>query len=181
MTRSEPRAWKLRQRSEVEDSPKFGVTSVCGRRRDMEDSVLVQPSFTQGFHYFGIFDGHGCSHVATMCKERLHEIVNEEIDSAHENLEWKLTMENRFARMDDEVNCKSQSNQTFTCRCELQTPHCDAVGFTVAIVTPDKLVVSNCGDSRTVLCQKGVVIPLSSENSSPISHSLPILSNKFDF
>ncbi|KHN17892.1 Protein phosphatase 2C 37 [Glycine soja] len=165
--------------SEVEDSPKFGVTSVCGRRRDMEDSVSVRPSFTQGFHYFGVFDGHGCSHVATMCKERLHEIVNEEIDSARENLEWKLTMENGFARMDDEVNRRSQSNQTFTCRCELQTPHCNAVRSTVvivvamldvrstavvAIVTPDKLVVSNCGDSRAVLCRKGVAIPLSSDH-----------------
>ncbi|KAG5055354.1 hypothetical protein JHK85_007864 [Glycine max] len=50
----------------------------------MEDSVSVRPSFTQGFHYFGVFDGHGCSHVATMCKEWLHEIVNEEIDRARE-------------------------------------------------------------------------------------------------
>ncbi|KAG4923365.1 protein phosphatase 2C 37-like [Glycine soja] len=153
--------------SEVEEeSPKFGVTSVCGRRRDMEDSVSVRPCFTQGFHYFGVFDGHGCSHVATMCKERLHEIVNEEIESARENLEWKLTMENGFARMDDEVHRRSQSNQTFTCRCELQTPHCDAVGSTavVAVVTPDKIVVSNCGDSRAVLCRNGVAIPLSSDH-----------------
>ncbi|XP_040873474.1 uncharacterized protein [Glycine max] len=52
--------------------------------------------------------------VATMCKERLHEIVNEEMDHAHENLEWKLTMKNEFARMDDKVHCLSQSNQTFT-------------------------------------------------------------------
>ena len=111
--------------------------------------------------------------VATMCKERLHEIVNEEIESARENLEWKLTMENGFARMDDEVHRRSQSNQTFTCRCELQTPHCDAVGSTavVAVVTPDKIVVSNCGDSRAVLCRNGVAIPLSSD------HKVILLSN----
>ncbi|TKY47466.1 phosphatase 2C 37 [Spatholobus suberectus] len=153
--------------SEVEQCPKFGVTSVCGRRRDMEDSVSVRPCFSQqGLHYFGVFDGHGCSHVATMCKERLHEIVNEEILGARENLEWKSTMENGFARMDDEVLRGSQSNQTFSCRCELQTPHCDAVGSTavVAVVTPDKLVVSNCGDSRAVLCRNGVAIPLSSDH-----------------
>ncbi|KAG5064582.1 hypothetical protein JHK85_005765 [Glycine max] len=53
----------------------------------MEDFVSVRPSFTQGFHYFGVFDGHDCSHVATMCKERLHDILNEEIDHARENLE----------------------------------------------------------------------------------------------
>ena len=107
-----------------------------------------------------------------MCKERLHEIVNEEIDSARENLEWKLTMENGFARMDDEVNRRSQSNQTFTCRCELQTPHYDVVRSTavVAIVTSDKLVVSNCGDSRAVLCRKGVAIPLSSDHKVIFLH-----------
>ncbi|XP_061368928.1 protein phosphatase 2C 37-like isoform X2 [Gastrolobium bilobum] len=152
---------------EVEECPKFGVTSVCGRRRDMEDSVSVHPSFSQEkFNYFGVFDGHGCSHVATMCKERLHEIVKEEIHVARENLEWKSTMEHAFARMDDEVQSWSQSNQTSPCRCELQTPHCDAVGSTavVAVVTQDKLVVSNCGDSRAVLCRKGVAIPLSSDH-----------------
>lgn len=51
---------------EDDKSPKFGVTSVCGRRRDMEDSVSVRPFFCHdhpSFHYFGVFDGHGCSHV----------------------------------------------------------------------------------------------------------------------
>lgn len=55
----------------VSECPKFGVTSVCGRRRDMEDAVSVRPSFCQesnqngkDFHYFGVFDGHGCSHVS---------------------------------------------------------------------------------------------------------------------
>ncbi|MED6221665.1 hypothetical protein PIB30_056970 [Stylosanthes scabra] len=111
----------------VEECPKYGVTSVCGRRRDMEDAVSVRPSFCQvqngtnkddqndaPFHFFGVYDGHGCSHI------------------------W----------------------------CELQTPHCDAVGSTavVAVVTPEKIVVSNCGDSRAVLCRNGVAIPLSSDH-----------------
>lgn len=50
--------------------PKFGVTSVCGRRRDMEDAVAIRPYFSKGntdvsanLHFFGVYDGHGCSHV----------------------------------------------------------------------------------------------------------------------
>lgn len=53
--------------------PKFGVTSVCGRRRDMEDAVTTRPDFIQGHHFFGVFDGHGCSHVSahdTLCFRR---------------------------------------------------------------------------------------------------------------
>lgn len=103
-----------------------------------------------------------------MCKERLHEIVKEEVNFAPENLSWRTTMKQGFARMDDEVQrWTSQSNDTtITCRCELQTPHCDAVGSTavVAVVTPEKIIVSNCGDSRAVLCRKGVAIPLSDDH-----------------
>lgn len=52
--------------------PKFGFSSVCGRRRDMEDAVASHPSFCRRendaaaeLHYFGVYDGHGCSHVNT--------------------------------------------------------------------------------------------------------------------
>ncbi|KAG5109764.1 hypothetical protein JHK82_038987 [Glycine max] len=159
----------------VEEYPRYGVTSVCGRRRDMEDAVSVRPSFCQetlshdkklGFHFFAVFDGHGCSHVATMCKERLHEIVKEEVHQAKENLEWESTMKKCFARMDEEVLRWSQNNETPSCRCELQTPHCDAVGSTavVAVVTPEKIIVANCGDSRAVLCRNNVAVPLSDDH-----------------
>lgn len=103
-----------------------------------------------------------------MCKERLHEIVEDEIDKekVKENVDWKSTMEKSFTRMDEEVLSWNKTNKSFTCKCELQTPHCDAVGSTavVAIVTPEKIIVSNCGDSRAVLCRNGVAIPLSSDH-----------------
>ena len=52
------------------------------------------------------------------------------------------------------------------CRCELQSPECDAVGSTavVAIVTPDKIIVANCGDSRAVLCRNGKAVALSTDH-----------------
>ncbi|EFH64500.1 hypothetical protein ARALYDRAFT_893701 [Arabidopsis lyrata subsp. lyrata] len=31
----------------------------------------------------------------------------------------------------------------------------------VSVVTPEKIIVSKCGDSRAVLCHNGVAIPLS--------------------
>lgn len=50
----------------TEISPRYGFTSVCGRRREMEDAVAIHPSFSSrknSQHYFGVYDGHGCSHV----------------------------------------------------------------------------------------------------------------------
>ncbi|KAH9612237.1 hypothetical protein KSS87_007323 [Heliosperma pusillum] len=172
--------------------PKFGVTSVCGRRRDMEDAVSIRPyfcetegsrkrKFNDGVHFYGVFDGHGCSHVAKKCKERMHSILKEEIVNRKGEIEieseeyWSETMSLSFNRMDKEVgqrvNTSSPSAEdvaaeTTSCRCELQTPQCDAVGSTavVALVTPEKIVVSNCGDSRAVLCRGGAAVALSSDH-----------------
>ncbi|CAN4107017.1 unnamed protein product [Withania somnifera] len=155
-----------------DDVPKFGTTSVCGRRRDMEDAVAIHPSFckensesSSNLHFFGVYDGHGCSHVALKCKDRMHEIVKAEVEKGE--TPWKQTMIQSFSQMDKEVidysSALEASTSTSNCRCELQTPQCDAVGSTavVAVVTPDKIIVSNCGDSRAVLCRNGVAIPLS--------------------
>ncbi|XAR71994.1 Phosphoprotein phosphatase [Bertholletia excelsa] len=158
----------------VQECPKFGMTSVCGRRRDMEDTVALHPSFNcknsqspSSLHFFGVYDGHGCSHVAIKCKDRLHEILRDELESRKE-ASWKEMMERTFSRMDKEVTdrCSDVDEPSSNCRCELQTPQCDAVGSTavVAVVTPDKIIVSNCGDSRAVLCRNGVAIPLSSDH-----------------
>ncbi|KAL8050303.1 hypothetical protein ABFX02_06G074400 [Erythranthe guttata] len=152
--------------------PKFGMTSVCGRRRDMEDAVAIHPSFSghdsdlrSGYHFFGVYDGHGCSHVATRCKDRMHEIMKDEFRHGHDS--WERTMSESFTKMDKDVTEWSSgaaaSASASNCRCELQTQQCDAVGSTavVAVVAPDKIIVSNCGDSRAVLCRNGVAIPLS--------------------
>ncbi|KAJ8750632.1 hypothetical protein K2173_015813 [Erythroxylum novogranatense] len=154
--------------------PKFGVASVCGRRRDMEDAVAVHPSFcvremgtTTQLHYFGVYDGHGCSHVAMKCRERLHELVKEELENEEQlSTEWKNAMEKSFFRMDKEVVAWNEAVVGANCRCEMQSPECDAVGSAavVAIVTPDKIIVANCGDSRAVLCRSGKAIPLSTDH-----------------
>lgn len=51
----------------VDQRPRYGTTSVCGRRRDMEDAVSIRPDIIQNRHFFGVFDGHGCSHVYQIC------------------------------------------------------------------------------------------------------------------
>ncbi|KAL8235191.1 hypothetical protein R6Q59_021291 [Mikania micrantha] len=45
---------------------RFGVTTVCGRRRDMEDAVAVKPSFNRDLNFYGVYDGHGISHVTLL-------------------------------------------------------------------------------------------------------------------
>jgi protein phosphatase 2C len=171
-----PSASSSRGIDEHELAPKFGFTSVRGRRRDMEDAVAVHPSFcrkegqnTSDTHFFGVYDGHGCSHVAMKCKDLMHEIVKDELESHKtEEIPWKESFVRSFSQMDKEVTAWNTAAglSSPNCRCELQTPRCDAVGSTavVAVLTPEKIIVSNCGDSRAVLCRNGVAIPLSSDH-----------------
>ncbi|XXG85450.1 hypothetical protein AAC387_Pa11g0527 [Persea americana] len=158
--------------SPSERCPRYGRTSVCGRRREMEDAVSIHPSFFRrdsripALHFFGVFDGHGCSHVAMSCKDRMHDLLAEELMSAAPE-DWKGAMERSFLRMDGEVAVTGGSEPTeASCRCERQMPHCDAVGSTavVAVVSPEKIVVGNCGDSRAILCRNGKPVPLTSDH-----------------
>ncbi|XP_076899672.1 putative protein phosphatase 2C 24 [Bidens hawaiensis] len=161
---------------DFETPPKYGIASVCGRRRDMEDAVAVHPSFLTGddsmniqpssLHYYGVYDGHGCSHVATRCKDRLHLLLKEELNKKVEIMEWKKTMERSFNQMDKEVTDWNNSTVGGNCRCDLQAPESDAVGSTavVAVTTPDKIIVANCGDSRAVLCRNGKAVALSNDH-----------------
>ncbi|CAO2182367.1 unnamed protein product [Urochloa humidicola] len=151
--------------------PRYGVTSVCGRRREMEDAVSIRPDFLPGatkHHFFGVFDGHGCSHVATLCQDRMHEVVADEHGNAGsgEETAWKGVMERSFARLDEQAAswASSRSRDEPACRCEQQMPsRCDHVGSTavVAVVSPTHVVVANAGDSRAVLSRAGAPVPLS--------------------
>ncbi|KAM0941368.1 putative protein-serine/threonine phosphatase [Dioscorea sansibarensis] len=164
-----------RERPMGESLPRYGMTAVCGRRREMEDTVSVHPdlgherSGLRGrYEFYGVFDGHGCSHVAVSCRDRMHELVAEELEKTGWALPaWEGVMGRSFERMDAEVSGGHVTPpKTSTCRCELRTPNCDHVGSTavVAVVTPEQLVVANCGDSRAVLCRGGVATPLSSDH-----------------
>ncbi|KAI3992262.1 hypothetical protein MKX01_029983 [Papaver californicum] len=172
----------------LDECPKFGATAICGRRREMEDAVDIHPSLCREnssasrLHFFGLYDGHGCSHVAMSCKDRMHKLVKEELQNPVAVIpeQWKEIMERSFSRMDKEViqykddGSVPQMVINRSCRCELQMPQCESVGSTavVSIVTPEKVVVANCGDSRAVLSRGGKAVPLSTDHKPDLPAEL---------
>ncbi|ESQ42702.1 hypothetical protein EUTSA_v10013611mg [Eutrema salsugineum] len=158
---------------EFKSVPLYGVTSICGRRPEMEDSVSTIPRFlqvssislldgrvTNGFnphssaHFFGVYDGHGGSQVANYCRERMHLALTEEIvkekpefcDGDTWQEKWKRALFNSFMKVDSEIDFVPET-----------------VGSTsvVAIVFPTHIFVANSGDSRAVLCRGKTPLALS--------------------
>ncbi|KAJ4875330.1 Protein phosphatase 2C 77 [Raphanus sativus] len=156
---------------EFKSVPLYGVTSICGRRPEMEDSVSAIPRFLQvslldcgrvanglnphsSAHFFGVYDGHGGSQVADYCRERMHLALTEEIlkekpefcDGDTWQEKWKRALFNAFMRVDSELGFVPET-----------------VGSTsvVAVVFPTHIFVSNCGDSRAVLCRGKTPLALS--------------------
>lgn len=163
---------------EVDCVPLWGIHSICGRRPEMEDAFKAVPRFLKiplqlligdrvadkttkclshlTTHFFGVYDGHGGSQVANYCRERLHSVLAEELQSIMANLgdgsgkddcqeQWKRAFTNCFLKVDAEVGGRG--------RPEPVAP--ETVGSTsvAALVCSSHIIVANCGDSRAVLCR----------------------------
>ncbi|KAF8380071.1 hypothetical protein HHK36_027541 [Tetracentron sinense] len=148
-----------------------GSISVIGRRREMEDAVTVVPEFLCGefasYDFFAVYDGHGGSRVAQVCRDRLHRVLAKEIEGREVSepatgkgeVEWEKVMGACFSKMDDEVNGDGFGVEDGSAS-EL------SIGSTavVALVGKEELVVANCGDSRAVLYRGGAAVPLSHDH-----------------
>ncbi|KAJ7537635.1 hypothetical protein O6H91_11G016100 [Diphasiastrum complanatum] len=104
-----------------DSSSLYGITSVCGRRREMEDAVIAISAFMhlpcnvvggcnghcmqvpeseRVLDFYGVYDGHGGSQASLLCKNRLHLALAEEVKAlniagtATVLSEWKLHWQN---------------------------------------------------------------------------------------
>ncbi|URD78128.1 PP2Cc [Musa troglodytarum] len=160
----------------------FGSISLAGRSREMEDAVSIQPDFfrperSPSIHFFAVFDGHGGSHVAALCKAQMHVLLAEELgraeteterDAEAEEARIKMAVGRSFARMDEMalMACACGTIGVPPCGCERSGTVSEIVGSTavVALVGGGRLVVANCGDSRAVLSRGGRAVPLSDDH-----------------
>ncbi|GAB4826258.1 hypothetical protein Ancab_009123 [Ancistrocladus abbreviatus] len=154
-----------------------GSTTIMGRRREMEDAAMIEIGFagvdSGKYDFFGVYDGHGGARVAEACRERMHRILDGEIEEeiaawkkkkkvmippeeekeggAVVVVDWEKVMARCFDKMDREVGGGEKDGEEMT------------VGSTavMAVVGKEEVVVANCGDSRAVLCRGSVAVPLS--------------------
>ncbi|KAL1326029.1 protein phosphatase 2C 77 isoform X2 [Arachis ipaensis] len=140
--------------SESDGGPRWGFSSVCGRRQEMEDAVACQPQLLQvpsqmladdhvnengnsSAHFFGVYDGHGGCQVANYCREHLHSVLTEEIEAAKSSLNnarekwqehWKKAFSNCFHKVDDAVGRIGAPDSE---------SHCDGSEGSIEPLTPE--------------------------------------------
>ncbi|KAL9272677.1 Spermine synthase-like protein [Drosera capensis] len=133
-----------------------GISSIVGRRREMEDTasseIVSLFNKQRPFSFFGVYDGHGGARVAEACRDRMHRIL--EYVAADGAEEWEEVMRRCFERMDEEVRGGLWVEEEMT------------VGSTavVVVVGRDEVVVANCGDSRAVMGRGGAAVPLTEDH-----------------
>ncbi|KAF2311806.1 hypothetical protein GH714_026815 [Hevea brasiliensis] len=175
--------------------PTFGTMSVAGRSREMEDAIaactsLCRPEINgrRPVHFFGVYDGHGGSHVAELCRERMHVFLERELmrvdhtdssengdssssgNSGEPELQrqggveekWRRVLKRSFELMDEAALSKCACGGVgFDCGCHLMEVALGGSTAVVAVLTSENIVVANCGDSRAILCRGGRAVPLS--------------------
>uniref|UniRef100_A0A453A4P4 protein-serine/threonine phosphatase n=2 Tax=Aegilops tauschii subsp. strangulata TaxID=200361 RepID=A0A453A4P4_AEGTS len=170
----------------LDSPPLWGLESVCGRRPEMEDAAAVVPrfyrvplwmvagdgaavdgldraSFRLPAHFFAVYDGHGGAQVADYCRDKLHAALAEELRAA----------EDRVGGCDDlsSLDSKKQWEKAFVdcfCRVDAEVEAPDSAGSTAvaAVLCSSHIIVSNCGDSRAVLCRGKAPLPLSLDHKA---------------
>ncbi|OIT31616.1 putative protein phosphatase 2c 75 [Nicotiana attenuata] len=173
--------------------PVVGVISIIGRRRAMEDKFSIRPNLCspeinrrRPVNFFAIYDGHGGRHVAAMCSERMHVLLQEELTRVGESTDmsgsssshgsgtqqqrteeaWKRALRSCFLRIDEmaSTTCGDCGTVGHQCNCPRNTLGLTGSTAVVAVLTEETIIVANCGDSRAVLSRDGKPIPLSSDH-----------------
>eukprot|EP00475_Leptophrys_vorax_P000447 TRINITY_DN10246_c0_g1_i1.p1 TRINITY_DN10246_c0_g1~~TRINITY_DN10246_c0_g1_i1.p1 ORF type:complete len:275 (+),score=24.50 TRINITY_DN10246_c0_g1_i1:123-827(+) len=99
---------------------------------------------------FGVFDGHGGSRAAEYVKEHL---FNNLVEHPEFSSNIKQAITETFKRTDDDY-LSTDNGQNRDAGSTAST----------AVLLGTKLLVANVGDSRTVVCRKGVATPLSKDH-----------------
>ncbi|XP_051113449.1 probable protein phosphatase 2C 75 [Andrographis paniculata] len=158
--------------------------ALIGSAGVMEDAVsirkrLCSPAIARfkPVHYVGVFDGHGGSHCANMCKSRMHEILREEMDREAGRRDeigaapswllqeaWTRIFHRCFRRIEVMATTSCRCGSFAGCDCDRTELLFSGTTAVAVVLTAEHIVAAHCGDSRAILCRTGRIIPLTHDH-----------------
>ena len=145
---------------------RYGVSAMQGWRMEMEDAHVCQTNFElKDYGFFGVFDGHAGPKVSQYCSQHLldcileclHQQKSKDVTENH----VKKAINDGFLHLDEKLRKEPQwANGE------------DRSGTTaiVVMVSPQKIIWGNCGDSRGILCRNGKVV-FSTQDHKPYNQT----------
>lgn len=129
---------------------KWGHSGMQGWRASMEDAHFAIPTLNGWGQTaaFGVLDGHGGADVSKYCARQLPEII-----AAQSSRDPSTSLATAFYKLDDILAGQSSidANSQGATAC-------------VTLVSKDRIIVANAGDSRAVLCRGGRAVALSEDH-----------------
>ena len=127
---------------------RYAVSAMQGWRKEMEDKHVAQTVVKnlKNHSFFGVFDGHAGASASLYCSEHLLDSIITAWPTPNQVQDHKLiekAFREGFLNLDNEMRKVVVGEYR---------------GGTTAItvmITPDKIIFGNCGDSRGLLCRDG--------------------------
>ncbi|XP_017079722.1 protein phosphatase 1B [Drosophila eugracilis] len=122
---------------------RYCICSMQGWRLEMEDAHTAVCSIKEPFNlwsYFGVFDGHAGNHISQYCAGNLLNTILESEDFAMQK--YEAGIREGFLQLDEDMRKDYQDQpggSTAVC----------------AFISPEKILLVNCGDSRGVIARNG--------------------------
>ncbi|XP_018607573.1 protein phosphatase, Mg2+/Mn2+ dependent, 1Nb (putative) isoform X1 [Scleropages formosus] len=150
----------------------YALASVQGWRANMEDAHNCIPEMgaeLDAWGFFAVYDGHAGNTVAHYCARNLldHIMATGAIKRVENKEQVKEGIREGFFSIDRHMHAMARSEGW------------DRGGSTVvaAMISPHRLYIANCGDSRAVLCRDGRVY-VQTEDHKPFNpHEMERIQN----
>lgn len=137
-----------------------------GLKKTLQDRYVSDEAMEELGVYFGVFDGHGGTQVADHCAKQLHKNImmnfrQKQVQPASRDEKLRAALKEAFLQTDKEILATSERKKF------------EQVGSTAVTAllhgnpklgTALRLVVSNLGDSRGILCRAGQAVAVSEDH-----------------
>lgn len=121
---------------------RWGVSAMQGWRLEMEDAHTCSTDLKrEGWSFFAVFDGHAGPKVSEYCSKNLLDKIQQSLEPSDKEEQVSKKIKEAFLNIDDDLMKLNMDGRPS--------------GGTTAVscmVSPDKLIWANCGDSRGLLC-----------------------------